>query len=993
MANNTENNDFFVKIMEASNTNTVKDEKKDTTPSSGDASKILKSIPKYDHVQELRNTQNDPGLISQNVMNFKQDYVVIIRKKLFYAATAQMNKDSNGNYSDGEENYLRVYQINNFLNIHTSHNVYGRRPGSCSVTIRGGERVTCAEKKQESDQHWLSWQEMLMGWTSVDEEGVETEGSDVYNGTVGHFVKAGTKWTVGNNTWALGEAASGTDFKNLLKSREAKYGWKFAEKCDWEPMDEIYIFGKSRTEKNSDGSYKMNQIFFGYLDSVEKTYQADKGGLLIRVTATDHLKLLEISRIVNSANMLQGKITGGGLQLDWEQSQFGLFVINEPWKRVADGTADDIQKKQAGQYMGNVFTGWYPYEILKELCKRAGIPKKYYTKRIEEIKTIPFVPQIKNNSNGDLGNAEMKTKLQVCNEVAEKMFLEFFADEVGNIVFKIPNYALGANRLKSNNLDKLDYDPHRLDNVFGAFRVVDLYSQDGKKYLKTINGEDIYVEILKAPLSDADVEVLKKEIEDNRTQVKEIESDLKKVKADNLSTVEVKAKNIKSKETMLYNAQKKEAINSDKLEQHNKLKSEQKNNTTNSNTKTTNTQYTVVKNDTLWDIAIKFFGDGTKYGKIKTDNGLTSDVIYPGQVLSIVSGETTTKTEEQAKTEMTQQENKKIMVRTSSGTTLSELTDVEVPIIEDKYVISFTLIDTDREIFNMFEINLEAAYNVLEGQVATQIRRAVPDIYSILQFGMRPHPGVINTPYISNPVDAEIFGLMMIARSLAGRYSGSLTIIEDSAIKVGNPIRVHMYDETPMKPTGKFDSPELSKQTKTMQENPQAVFYVTGIERSIDIKGVSHMTLQLKAGRMMGQESIFDISLPLYKFFYEDKFVLDITGNLQSYNQYFKSRCHEYSPTQNDSIDKIIESYGSGMTLTPALREKIALAIFALNADIFGYGLTLADLKAKDSILASVAAKNGKILLPNADALAGATAQLSVDINNGTKIVDYEGQN
>ncbi len=45
--------------------------------------------------------------------------------------------------------------------------------------------------------------------------------------------------------------------------------------------------------------------------------------------------------------------------------------------------------------------------------------------------------------------------------------------------------------------------------------------------------------------------------------------------------------------------------------------------------------HTVVKGDTLWDIAEKYLGKGSRYSEIKTLNGLTSNVIYSGQKLKI----------------------------------------------------------------------------------------------------------------------------------------------------------------------------------------------------------------------------------------------------------------------------------------------------------------------------------------------------------------------
>jgi len=48
-----------------------------------------------------------------------------------------------------------------------------------------------------------------------------------------------------------------------------------------------------------------------------------------------------------------------------------------------------------------------------------------------------------------------------------------------------------------------------------------------------------------------------------------------------------------------------------------------------------NRTYKVQKGNTLWRIAEKELGRGTRYLEIKKLNGLTSDTIYPGQVLKL----------------------------------------------------------------------------------------------------------------------------------------------------------------------------------------------------------------------------------------------------------------------------------------------------------------------------------------------------------------------
>ena len=46
-------------------------------------------------------------------------------------------------------------------------------------------------------------------------------------------------------------------------------------------------------------------------------------------------------------------------------------------------------------------------------------------------------------------------------------------------------------------------------------------------------------------------------------------------------------------------------------------------------------EYTVERGDTLWNIASKYLGSGIRYQEIKALNGLTGDIIFPGQVLKL----------------------------------------------------------------------------------------------------------------------------------------------------------------------------------------------------------------------------------------------------------------------------------------------------------------------------------------------------------------------
>jgi len=781
---------------------------------------VMTDRTKYENTKKLEGIQTNPK--EMKTVNFKQDYVVVIRKKLYYAISAQ-----------DEEKYLRVYQVNNFVNIRTSHSVYGR-PATCSISVKGGERVICAEQEDQERHGWESWQRLLKGWVGDSNTSAEND-----------------NWKVGQESWSL-KGAPGIDFKNLLKAREAKYGWRFAEKCDWEPMDEIYVFGKARDKKykKQNGDYEFLPLFFGYIDTVSKTYQSGQGsGLVINIQASDQLKLMQLSRVVNNPSKLPGVIANGGLDIRWHfpQDEVGCFAINDDFLN-----GNNVENNVVYTTLQNVFAGLEPYKFINRLALDAGIPEKYLQKRIEKITKIPFVPKLGQKGPGDFLNAETKSRIEVCTKAAEQLFIEFFADEEGNLVFKIPNYALGINHLKDNNMG-YDYNKAIIDAT-------------GPQYVDE-NGNKVNITQVQA---DAQAAVDAGEIVETPQVVKET---------------------------------------------------------------TTTIEYRVVSGDSLYKIAQKILGDGNKWRQIYEDNinviGSNPNLVKVGQVLKIYKTASNNPQEVQAALKQASSDNKQSLQNTLNnkqikmvqGKTLTEQTDKLIPIIKAEDLISFTLTDTDREIYNMYEVQIDTPL-IEFSNIPQAIRRVVPDYNSIVRFGLRPHPGVINTPLISSNREAEIFGSLMIQRSLANRYTATVNMIEDSSIRIGDPIRIDMYDEHPFKETGLFPN-----------FGAQAVFYITGIERSIDIKNVSYMTLQLKAGRMMGQESIFDIFMPLYKYYFDDVEVM-LDFNFQEIFEVESSIKYEIKP--GDTLSKIITGILKVDSMDGTKINDMIVRIVKLNLEYFG---------------------------------------------------------
>ena len=871
-------------------------------------------------------------------------------------------------------------------------------------------------------------------------------------------------------------------------------------------MDEILIFGKSHTLRvddpelddnnrdpytgmllgythNSQKAFKMEPLFFGYIESINKTYDASRG-CMISINAKDHLKLLEICLACTNA----GALTGG-------HGGYGLVGIENPIAarvKRADGTFsysisyEDFHEQtypslndKAANYaflMSNILSGMYIDEIIQLMGAAAGIPDKFLTQRVEPMHHVPPFWQDKMGQNLDVMAAQTDTRYALCQKAAQRLMLEFFADEEGHIVLKIPNWVLGANLLQRNNCNIKYYDDLRYSSAPNFF--VDENGINVEPPTDTTTTNKGLSGILNELLGGIIGKVLS--VLSNIFNVNNIGKVLG-ISTQNPKDTKVEAtKNnaIKAGEKEVLNAQEsrirenhaKKSLNKagatlttglgvvstllglededkDKNKNENNI-TENKNNNEDKNIENPNlinkryanitdtviidilddnntniiqiddyrikvkvgdpddeqygslyalakryyhnkykwhliaeinrfreptevlpdTWVTIYFDDAISDYVINSFDNDNIHNdiyKLKQDKlnklkklGISKQKIFRGKQLQknefivssfpfitgeivysptnkniiqksnvikpnknnfvqndisdkdkIVTANEKTLSDSEAKKQalyfaqarLDDLENHRAYGATVTGNQRfrSQRTDMDIPVIPNEYVISFTLTDSDANVYNYIEVSGSLMFGVQEGQRGNipSIFRCIPDLDHIYQFGLRQHPAVNCSPVVAGPDAAEMLGAMLIYKSQANRYSGVLNCIEDSAIKVGNPIRMYIYDEHPFDTAKAFalnQNLTVGDMQKDFATDPtganmytekvykeQAVFYVESITRNIDIQGVSTMSLQLTGGRVMGLTNCFDALSLMYDLYY-----LPWQSRMYYYNQH-----------------------------------------------------------------------------------------------------------
>lgn len=874
---------------------------------------------KYDNVQQLEGIQlqYQSGTNNIKTINFQQDYVILIRKKLYYAANAPCNSMGEESPQLGDGHYIRTYKVDNYSDLRTSNNVFGR-PGSCSFTLKGAERIICYEQgeyistgiptiddmvNEKNTSKYANFGEQdstnnlgtvkssttnsstnttsssssnIGNRTTTSSDGSIVKTSDNNDGTTNAEVTKsdGTTYTITVPTvstqTATGKIADGNTGMNVNGlGNQTNTNWKFAEKCDFEPNDEVWIFGKSNFERDSSGDFKMNQIFFGYLDAVNDSFSAGKGGLMMSLSASDQLKVLDLSYVTQNPSATIGASSGGALDLRWgdqDLKHFGTFEVFNPYAVSqyaqagnANG-ADDATKQamaagSASMILTNVFAGKSIKEIIHQLCNDAGVPLWYTNTRIEPIGFPPFVLMLKQASSNTIFNAEYEKRLDACKKAAEKLMLEFFADESGNIVLKCPNYALGVNSLIANNMGFSQLEGGLLKTI----DIKDVNTNQNAKTTANVIEQSDEVKSATGTDSGSDTSLTDKgytKVADTTTSstlqsgqvmgtdgVYQKSSDTTSTQNNQMTNARKQYLNAKAESTAISNNGGSLTAVANQLDGVTETETVA---TSTGSQKSTNGEAAFVKHlvqdgDTLYNLASEYLQDGNRYMEIENSNsnlfsyyGADASELYKlvGETITIYYNNTDSISVLGAKADVADSsaasasaaENGATTSTTTTSSitsaeieavdksfyenTLSELTDSLIPEIPQEYIISFSLTDTDKNIYNMYEVNIETDFGVFDaGGPLTKIQRVFPDINSMVRFGCRPHPGTINLPYMGTKENAHLFAYMMCARSMAERYSGTMVMIEDSYIKVGNPIRFLAYDEHPGKP--------LSPQDKT----------------------------------------------------------------------------------------------------------------------------------------------------------------------------------
>lgn len=211
-------------------------------------------------------------------------------------------------------------------------------------------------------------------------------------------------------------------------------------------MDYIAIFTKDPRTNRWYGSQQTSNTsipkdakpkFIGIISDITGTYNVAQNRIEYSIKFKNMLRIIELTRYATQNALFDEISTPIG-----ESFNHGDVIRNA----LFQGTQDS------------------GYKIIKEGLK-LEYPSILLEDRIEEDKFRVVPTQIKPEFLTEGGNffSSWDTKLNFFRNIANNKDFEFYADEDGKLVWKLPTYARGINRVNGNFVDNALFNPDNVD--------------------------------------------------------------------------------------------------------------------------------------------------------------------------------------------------------------------------------------------------------------------------------------------------------------------------------------------------------------------------------------------------------------------------------------------------------------------------------------------------------------------------------------------------
>lgn len=235
-----------------------------------------------------------------------------------------------------------------------------------------------------------------------------------------------------------------------VESRNKKVGDLFSNiKNHIKPMDYVVVYSidihTGKWHNQAENISQASPVFIGVVSDINNVDNIAANSMRVSVQFKSLLRLLDLGRFATSKSIIP--------------------VLEGITGRPFGESAENI-------FLGakNVFSNSKPNEILKSIIA-PWYPASLSTNRIEldnsraEAQTLSWENFVYTSL---MGNFNYDTILNKLRQFASNKDFEFYAEETGEIVWKLPTYARGINKQAGNFVTQDQFDPQNADRYDNA---------------------------------------------------------------------------------------------------------------------------------------------------------------------------------------------------------------------------------------------------------------------------------------------------------------------------------------------------------------------------------------------------------------------------------------------------------------------------------------------------------------------------------------------